>query len=64
MRQGDVAQQSEMESEETHGFQEFSLSDTEKMWIKTFEPAEYVTEMLVTSWQITDKLWSDEASRD
>ena len=56
MRQGDVAQQSEMESEETHGFQEFSLSDTEKMWIKTFEPAEYVTEMLVTSWQITDKL--------
>jgi hypothetical protein len=40
-----LAQQFEMESEETRGFQEFSLSDTKKMWIEIFEPAEYVTEM-------------------
>lgn len=33
--------ESEMESGETGGFQESNLSDTQKMWIKTFEPVEY-----------------------
>ena len=33
-----------MESEETRGFQEFSLLDTKKMWARTFEPVEYVNE--------------------
>ena len=41
MKRGDVVQQSEMESGETGGFQESNLSDTQKMWIKIFEPVEY-----------------------
>ena len=44
MKRRDIGQQSEMESEETCGFQEFSLLDTKKMWAKTFEPVEYVNE--------------------
>jgi hypothetical protein len=54
--------QSEMESEETCGFQEFNLSGTKKMWIKTFESVEYVNDTLFTSRQV--KLSSVKTSRD
>jgi hypothetical protein len=50
----DIAQQSEMESEKTRGFQEFSLLDTKKMWAKAFEPFEYGNEC--QSWPLINSV--------